>query len=153
MSAATQERTLAEHRAAKEAAEQNGSGDDTPAEGDTATPAPADPPTTPPVDKADLEGDGDDEQGPLFELELEGDAKLDTKVGGKKPEKATVKLRGGSIGIPKGQYEKGDTVTMLVKVRCAEVHFVDKEDGTTGEIIETERRHIFKVKHTERIKD
>ena len=99
---------------------------------------------------ADLEGEGNDEQA-IPELVVEGDGQLTLKVGGRKPDKSTVKLRGGSISIPRGQFEKGDTVNLLVKVTCSEVHLVDKRDNTTGEVVETERRQIMKITGVERV--
>lgn len=112
---------------------------------------PADPPPeTPAADEADLEGEGADEQA-IPPLEIEAEGQLSLKVGGAKPTKATVKLRGGSIQIPKGQYEKGDVVNLLVKVRCTEIHHVDKMDNTTGEVTETERRQIMKITGVEKV--
>lgn len=105
-----------------------------------------------PAQEPDLEGEGDGEQGDkLFDLQLEGDKELNSKVGGRKPDKATVKLRGGSIIVPQGQYEKGDTVNVLVSLRCAELHFVDKIDNSTGEIVETERRQVMKITNVEKV--
>lgn len=158
MEAATQTRSLDEHRQKQQEAdggEQEPAGEA--AEGaEGAAASGAEGGEQPPAEhegeqpKADLEGEGEGEQA-LPAIILEGDGQLSLRVGGAKPDKATVKLRGGSIGIPQGQYEKGDTVNLMVKVKCAEVHFVDKTDGQTGEVTETERRHVFKISGVERI--
>lgn len=108
-----------------------------------------DPETQP--EEGKLEGEGAGEQQPESEIILEGDGQLSLRVSGKKPDKATVKIRGGSIHVGKGQFDKGDTVDLLIKAQCAEVHLVDKRDGQTGEIIETERRQIFKISAVERV--
>lgn len=107
----------------------------------------------PPGDEPDpdLEGQGAEEQPKIFDLQLEGDRKLNNNIGGRKPDKATVKLRGGSIIVPEGQYEKGDTLNLVIGVRCTEVHGVDKMDNSTGEIVETERRQVFKVTAVEKV--
>lgn len=110
-----------------------------------------DPPEpTPESEAGALEGEHPEEQARIA-IQLPGDGQLSLQVGGNKPDKATVKLRGGSIEVPDGQYKKGDLVNLLIKVQCAEVHFVDKIDNSTGEIVGTERRQIFKVKGVERV--
>lgn len=97
-----------------------------------------------------LEGEHPDEQARPA-LQLPGNGQLSLQVGGSKPDKATVKLRGGSIEVPEGEYKKGESVNLLIKVQCAEIHFVDKIDNSTGEIVGTERRQIFKIKGVERV--
>lgn len=115
-----------------------------------APPAPVEEPQ--PQDPGELEGEAAGEQAPpTIELEIEGDGQLSLRVGGRQPDVASVKLRGGSIRVPRGDYERGDTLDLLCKVRCCEVHFVDKIDGSTGEITETERRHVFKVVGVEKV--
>lgn len=112
---------------------------------------PADPPAGQP--EGDLEGAGEGEQAPAaMQLEIDGSRKqLTLKVGGKLPEQSQVKLRAGSIAVPRGEYEKGDEVDFALTVRCTEVHFVDKMDNQTGEIVDTIRRHIFKVSKIEKV--
>jgi hypothetical protein len=107
-------------------------------------------PKPPEEPAADLEGEDAQEQA-IPELEVEGDGQLSLKIGGRKPDSAEVKLRGGSIKVPKGQYEKGDVLNFLVKVRCTEIHAVDKIDNSTGEVVETVRRQIFKIQGVERV--
>jgi hypothetical protein len=98
----------------------------------------------------DFPGEDEGEQGPP-PIAIEGDGQLNLQVGGAKPDKASVKLRGGSIDIPAGQLKKGDVVNLLVKVRVAEVHLVDKIDNSTGEITQTERRHVAKIMGVEKV--
>lgn len=109
------------------------------------------PPADPP--EGDFEGAGGDEQAPApMQLEIDGSRKqLTLKVGGKLPEQSQVKLRAGSIAVPRGEYEKGDEVDFALTVRCTEVHFVDKMDNQTGEVVDTIRRHIFKVSKIEKV--
>jgi len=100
--------------------------------------------------EGEFPGEGEGEEGPP-PIIIEGDGQLNLQVGGRKPDKATVKLRGGSINIPAGQLKKGDVLNLLVKVQVAEVHLVDKIDNTTGEITEVERRHVAKIKGVEKV--
>lgn len=98
----------------------------------------------------DFPGEDGEEQGPP-PIAIEGDGQLNLQVGGAKPDKASVKLRGGSIDLPAGQLKKGDVLNLLVKVQVAEVHLVDKIDNSTGEITQTERRHVAKIKGVEKV--
>lgn len=106
--------------------------------------------TAPPA-APDHPGESPDEQ-PIPDVELEGDGQLTLGVGGEKPTKATVKLRNRSIGIPVGQYQKGDVVDLLLTVRCDVVALIDKHDESTGQITEIERRHGFSVTNVERVR-
>lgn len=108
------------------------------------------PDTDPPVDEPDLEGQTADEQA-VPDLVIEASGQLGLKIGGRKPDEAVVKLRGGSIHLPEGQFEKGEYANILCKVRCAEVHLVDKIDRRTGDIVTTTRRHILKIEHVEKV--
>lgn len=98
----------------------------------------------------DLEGSGPDEQAPP-PIEIDGSGQLSMKVGGEKPETAQVKLQGGSIHLREGQFDKGEYVNLAVKARCAEVHFIDKIDKSTGEVVDTIRRHKLKIEHVEKV--
>jgi len=90
-------------------------------------------------------GEGEGEQAPPALAITPGGA-LNLQVGGAKPDKSTVKLRGGSIEIAGGgQLKKGEVRNILVKVRIDEVHFVDKHDNQTGDLTQAERRHIAKM--------
>jgi hypothetical protein len=95
------------------------------------------------------EGAGEQAKPPLA---VEGGGNLNSTIGGESPDKATVKLRGGSIEVAGGgQFKKGEVAHLLVKVRVGEVHLVDNEDRTTGEIIGTERRHIMRMIGVEKV--
>lgn len=130
------ERSLEEQRAAEA---------DEAARGDT-PPAPSDPPADPP-----MEGEDEVEPVRLPEVSIDGDGQLSLKVGGAKPDEATVKLRSVKIAVIDGQYEKGDAVNLMVKAVCTEVHFVDKRDEQTGTIVGVERRQIFRPLNVERV--
>jgi hypothetical protein len=96
-------------------------------------------------------GEGEGEQAPPS-LAIPGGGQLNLSVGGQTPDKSTVKLRGGSIEVAGGgQLKKGEVVNLLVKVRVDEVHFVDKHDNSTGDITQSERRHIAKMIGVEKV--
>lgn len=96
-------------------------------------------------------GEGAGEQA-VPALAIPGGGQLNLQVGGQRPDKSTVKLRGGSIEVAGGgQLKKGEVVNLLVKVRVDEVHFVDKHDNSTGDITQAERRHIAKMIGVEKV--
>lgn len=106
--------------------------------------------------EGDLPGEGEEEQGQpeLPPVEVEGTGQqLTLEVGGERPTKATVKLQGGSIGIPVGQFDKGEEIDLVIRARCMAVAVIDKRDGQTGQITETERRHTFKVTNVNRLQE
>jgi hypothetical protein len=128
----------ADARAAEEAAKANGNGDGG-ASG---------------KQKEPLEGEHADEQ-PSSAVEkptlvLEGEKKLDKKVGGTTPTVASASLKTKMISIPEGQYEKDDVLDLLLRVRCCDVQFPDKRSG--GSMF-TERKHVFEVVLVERVKE
>ena len=99
----------------------------------------------------DPPGEGEGEQAQTA-LAIPGVGQLNLQVGGAKPEVSTVKLRGGRIEIANsGQFRKGEIVNLLLKVRVDEVHFVDKHDNTTGDLTQSERRHIAKQIGVEKV--
>jgi hypothetical protein len=102
-----------------------------------------------------LEGEHQDEQDQAKGTEkpkliLEGEKKLDLKVGGTIPQVASASLRTKMIHIPEGQYEKDDMIDLVLRVRCCNVSFPDKRSG--GSMF-TERKHDFEVVMVERVKD
>lgn len=109
-----------------------------------------------PVEHANepLEGEGAGEQAepalPPVELEGSGD-QLTLKISGAKPDKGTAKLQGGKMDIPKGEYQLGDVVEAVVRMRCTEIGVIDKMNNTTGAVNERERVHKFKVMGIEKI--
>lgn len=78
-----------------------------------------------------------------------GQQQLSLLAGGEEPSSASMKMRGGSIPV-EGEFEKGDSMTLLVVCRVAEVHFVDTVDEY-GTVITTERRHVAKVMSVRRL--
>lgn len=64
-------------------------------------------------------------------------------AGGDEPDSAEVKFRGGSVPI-EGQFDKGEVVEVIIKIRIAEVHFVDKIDKFEN-VTSTVRRHQGKM--------
>lgn len=103
---------------------------------------------------AGFPGEGEPEEDPpaIPELVIEGARQLSMKVGGSKPDESLVKMRGGSIAVGNGgEFEKGSLVDLTVRCRVQEVHFVDKVDKQTGEIVGTVRRHILKPERVEKV--
>lgn len=74
---------------------------------------------------------------------------LSLLAGGDEPESAEVKMRGGSL-VVEGQFDKGEVVNLMIKVRIAEVHFVDQIDNF-GNVTGTVRRHIAKMQAVTRV--
>lgn len=89
----------------------------------------------------------------LFELVVDGVGQLSMSVGGQKPDVASVKMKSKKIGVPKGDYKKGDLVKFEIEARCVEVAFIDKVDHQTQTVTETERRHTFAIVGLERKSD
>lgn len=73
---------------------------------------------------------------------------LSLGAGGVPPESASMKFRGGSVGVD-GEYEKGAIVHAWVEIQVSEVHFVDKVDAN-GNVTGTERRHIGRVRRIQK---
>lgn len=90
------------------------------------------------------------EKLPPIELEGSGD-QLTLKITGDAPDKGTAKMQGGKIDIPKGEYQPGQVVEAVVRMRCTEVAVIDKMNNSTGEVVERERVHKFKVMGIEKI--
>lgn len=101
-----------------------------------------------------LEGEDDGEQAPpaLPPIELEGSGdQLTLKITGDKPDSAKAKMVGGKMDIPKGEYQPGDVVEAVVRMRCVSVAVIDKMNNTTGERSEREREHKFKMLGIEKL--
>lgn len=101
-----------------------------------------------------LDGEHPDEQEtpklPPVELEGTGD-QLTLKITGNAPDKGTAKMVGGKMDIPKGEYQPGDVVEAVVRMRCTEVAVIDKMNNSTGDVNERERVHKFRVMGIEKI--
>lgn len=98
----------------------------------------------------DLEGSGPDEQA-VPALVIEGSGQLGLKIGGSKPDTSQVKLQGGSINLGSTHFEKGEYVNLVVKARVAAIEIVDKIDRSTGDVVETVRRHKLRVEYVEKV--
>lgn len=101
-----------------------------------------------------LDGENADQQAPpaLPPVELEGSGdQLTLKITGATPNKGTAKLVGGKMDIPRGEYQPGDVVEAVVRMRCTEVSVTDKMNNTTGDVSERERTHKFKVMGIEKL--
>lgn len=101
-----------------------------------------------------LEGEGDQPEptptGPP-PLELEGLGKqLSLKISGGTPDVALATLVGGQIAIPQGEYNPGDVIEGVVRLRCVEVAIRDNTNHSTGEVSERARKHKFKLLSIER---
>lgn len=60
-------------------------------------------------------------------------------AGGEEPSSSEVKFRGGAVPL-EGQYDKGDIVEVVLKIRIGEVAFADTHDKY-GNVTSTVRRH------------
>lgn len=101
-----------------------------------------------------LDGENPDQQAPpaIPPIELEGSGdQLTLKITGAAPDKGTAKMVGGKMDIPKGEYQPGEVVEAVVRMRCTEVAVIDKMNNSTGDVTERERVHKFKVMGIEKI--
>lgn len=138
-------------REAEEGTEGQGEGGEQTAEGGAQEPPHPDGGEGAAEHEGEAPGEGEGEQAAPALAISAGDT-LNLQVGGAKPDKSTVKLRGGSIEVAGGgQLKKGEVVNLLVKVRVDEVHFVDKHDNSTGDLTQAERRHIAKMIGVEKV--
>lgn len=98
-----------------------------------------------------LDGEhGDEQPAPKAPaIELEGVGQLSLKIGGQNPDKATAKLVGGKIAIPKGEYQPGEVIEAVVRLRVSKVSINHKVND--GETIEVEREHQFKMLQIEKV--
>jgi len=98
-----------------------------------------------------LDGEhGDEQPKPKAPpIELEGQGQLSLKIGGREPDKATAKLVGGKIAIPKGEYQPGEVIEAVVRLRVSKVAITHKVND--GETIEVEREHQFKMLQIEKV--
>lgn len=64
-------------------------------------------------------------------------------VGGKEPTSNSLRVSGGKVDT-EAEYEKGTTVKFVQEFRVDEVHFIDKKDPKTGQVVASERKHVLK---------
>ena len=93
------------------------------------------------------DGIGDDEaqQRAAQLIGLEGSGQLTFAVGGKKPDVSKVQLVGRSIDLPGAQMEKGREYTIQCRVRVGSVHFDDKVNSATDEVVGCTRKHKARI--------
>jgi glutamate 5-kinase len=91
------------------------------------------------------EGEGEEKEPELF---VEGSGQISMLPGGEEALASEMTLQGGSINV-EGQFDKGEFLDLSVRVRVAEVAFVDKYGG--DEVIDTVRRHKAKIVRLERV--
>jgi hypothetical protein len=65
-------------------------------------------------------------------------------VGGKEPTSHSLRMSGGKINTKKA-YEKGTVLKVTYEVRVDEVHFIDKKDPKTDQVVASERKHVLKA--------
>ena len=86
------------------------------------------------------------------QMPLPGTGKaLTLDAGGEPPDSAEVKIVGGAIPLA-GQFDKGDEIEIIVRVRCGKVEFVDKVDSD-GYVVGTTRRHVLRMTSCRRASD
>lgn len=84
------------------------------------------------------------------EVYIEGTTgQLSLSVGGRKPDTAVFKMKGGEVKIRDGQFTKGESVWCRVLLRVDEIKFVDGHDEF-GTVNSTKRVHVAKPVHVER---
>lgn len=91
-------------------------------------------------------------RAPVEDLQIDGTGQLSMSVGGKRVTSSEVRLQGGAIKL-EGQFEKGERIALEVVVVVGEVHFVDKHDAATGQVVECIRRHKARVSSVSRVAD
>lgn len=91
------------------------------------------------------EEEPEEPQGPY----VEAHGQLSLNVGGKRPTGASIRLTGGKIDIPSGEFKKGDEVVFMVRAAVTELAFVDILDPKTHQIVGCDRRHKARIRSVE----
>lgn len=97
-----------------------------------------------------LEGEDDEQVDSRERIVIEGDGQLTLAVGGKNPTQSKILVRGGQIPF-EGQLKKGEYVDVVLHLRCAEVHLIDKIDSKTGDVVDVTRKHVLKVEGARKV--
>lgn len=98
--------------------------------------------TEAPPDGRTIEDDAENPNSPALPAQepLPGTGKqLTLLAGGEEPDSSEVKFRGGAVPLS-GQYDKGDIIEVVLKIRVGEVAFADTHDKY-GNVTSTVRRH------------
>jgi hypothetical protein len=101
----------------------------------------------------DLPGDNGAEgrTDEVVQLSIQGDNDLSSRVGGRKPDEATIRLQGGELQMGKTQFDKGQRVRLVVEGYIAEVHDKDIRDPKTSQVSSSKKKHILKIDHAEKV--
>jgi len=70
---------------------------------------------------------------------------LSFAVGGKKPDESKLKLAGRSISVPGAQLSKGEELTIQCRIRVGEIHFIDKVDSATEQVVGCTRKQVARI--------
>lgn len=93
-------------------------------------------PPTPPASSPDDGQEDEDPKSPL--LHLLGNRELGLKVGGRKPDVASMKVKGGKIELT-GQYDRGDRFPAVFDLQVTEDKDVDSIETATGTVKATRK--------------
>lgn len=69
---------------------------------------------------------------------------LTTDAGGKTPTDSKLQILGTTLHV-EGQIQKGAVIRGTIELRVGGLHFDDKEDGATGQVIASTRKHRAKI--------
>lgn len=92
---------------------------------------------------SDVPGVDDDVPGIDPEIGQDADGQFAFLVGGKAPTGHSLVIQGGKIEVGQ-KYEKGSLLTITTTVRVGGVHFDDKVDAKTKQVVACERKQILK---------
>lgn len=89
-----------------------------------------------------LPGEDPDDQAPedVVQLSITGDADLRISPGGRKPDQATVTIRGGEIELASGAFEMGQRLAIVVEGIVDEETTRNLRDRKTGQLTGTKRK-------------
>jgi hypothetical protein len=84
-------------------------------------------------------------QGPY----LDGPGQLSLNVGGKRPDGSSIRLAGGKIDMPRGEFKKGEEIVLMVRASVTGLAFIDKVDPKTHTVTGCDRRHTAQIRSVE----
>lgn len=85
----------------------------------------------------------DEEDTGQMAVPVVDEGRFTLNAGGKKPTSASLTLQGGKIEWP-DELKKGRKVRVTFTCRVGGVHFDDKVDSKTGQVVASERKQILK---------
>ena len=80
---------------------------------------------------------------PGVDPDVPASGQLSFNVGGKAPTSNVLRFAGGKINTP-DEWSKGSLVRVTMEMRVGEVHFVDRTDPKTGQVVACERKQVLK---------